>query len=273
MLALPRPVAFAGCCIVAALNARMAPVAATIQQLGAQNAFFNLFEISAVIWFALYAAWTIAYNSNADEPYRRGDGPILAAMVVAILLPMPILSIGAGFAAGLWLLLTSQSGTSARRLAIIVTALTAQQIFGRLFLALFSEFILAADIILVELLSGLESHGNVVTRADGSELIVAAGCSSVRNLSYALLAWVTVAQLFRLRLDKRLIMYVAASMLAIFLLNSLRLFLMAWFPVHFEFLHEGSGAALFGWTGFLILAALAGAAVLALAPRKQAVPA
>lgn len=266
--ALPRMIAFTGLCIIAALNARLAPIAAVIERLGVSNAFFSLFEISVVIWFALYAAWAIATAPGAQEPWRRGDGFVLAALVVAILLPLPIPSIAAGFATGAWLLIGSRPNTAERRVAIVLTAITAQQIFGRLFMTLFSDVILAADIFLVDLVSELRGTGNVLTRTDGSEMIVAAGCSSINNMSYALLAWVAVSQLFELRFNARLTGYIMLSLLAIFLLNSLRLLMMGWYPQHLDFLHEGSGAAMFGWTGFLILAVIAGIAVINLAPRR-----
>jgi exosortase/archaeosortase family protein len=261
--------AFAGLSIIAALNARSAPVATMIDEAGLQNAIYGLFGVSVVIWFALYAAWTIAVTKEAAEPYRRGDSIVLLAMIGCIALPLPILSIGGGFTAGLWLLFTSQKGSAARRMAIILTAITAQQIFGRLFMTLFSQAILAADIFLVDIFSGFEGQGNVLTRPDGSNMIVAAGCSSINNMSYALLAWVTVAQLFKLRLDKRLAGYVALSLIAIFLLNTLRLLMMGWYPAHFDFIHVGGGAAMFSWAGFILLAVLAGMAVLALAPRNK----
>jgi exosortase/archaeosortase family protein len=266
---LPRPVAFAGCCLVAAINARSGNFALSIKELGVQNAAFMLFEISAVIWFAMYAAWTIARSCKTPDAYIRGDIVLLCGLVTAILMPLPMLSGFAGLAAGLWLLKTSEKGSDSWRVAIIIIAIAAQQIFGRLFLALFAETILQADILLVGMAGGLKATGNVLTRPDGSNLIVAASCSSVRNMSVALLAWVTVTQLFRLRLDKRLALYVLASLTMIFLLNSARLLSMAWFPEYFDFLHVGGGAALFGWTGFILLAGLAGAAVLHIAPRQR----
>jgi exosortase/archaeosortase family protein len=269
MLALPRPIAFAGCSIIAAINARMSTVAASIGELGFQNSVFSLFHINAVIWFSFYAAWTIARSPEAQEPYRQGDGPVLCALIIAILLPFPLLSASAGLAAGIWFLWTSKSASAGWRLAFILTAISAQQVFGRLFLALFSEIILEADLALVEIASGLQAHGNVLTRSNGSELIVAAGCSSVGNMSYAFLAWATAAQLFKLRFDKRLLLHVFGSLVAIFVLNSARLLSMAWFPEHFIFLHEGAGAAIFGWTGFLMLAVLIGIALFNIAPKQR----
>jgi exosortase/archaeosortase family protein len=266
---LPRLLAFAGCCIIAALNARSAPMLATVDALGFQNAFFDLFEVSAVVWFALYGAWTIAVSEEGPAAYRTGDTFVLAALIVAILIPLPLLSIAAGFATGLWLIMTSERGSAGWRMALIITAVAAQQIFGRLFLAVFSETILTADVILTGLITGFESHSNVLRRPDGSDVIIGASCSSVVNMSYALLAWVTVAQLFNMRLDKRLFKYVAGSLFAIFLINSSRLLLVAWYPQYFDYFHGGEGAALFAWGGFIILAILAGIAVIRMAPNRQ----
>ena len=241
-----------------------------IENVGLTNAFFGLFEISVVIWFALYAAWTLARSEEAvAEPWQRGDAIVLALLVAATLMPLPMPAIAAGCGAGLWLLLTSKPGSASRRMAIILTAITLQQILGRLFMTLFSDFILAADIFLVDQVSVLEGQGNVLTRTDGTQMIVSSSCSSIKNLSYALLAWVAASQLFAIPLTRRLMAYVLASMVVIFLINSLRLLLMGWYPEHFDYLHVGSGAALFGWSGFLLLALMAGIAVLHLAPRRQ----
>jgi exosortase/archaeosortase family protein len=265
---MPRLIAFAGLCAIAAINGRTGAYAANVQNSGLLAAIYSLAEVGAVVWFAIFAAWSIAQWDTAEEAYRTGDGAVLVLLGLAILLPLPTAASLAGMGAALWLFFTSAKASVGRRLAIVLIAIAAQQIVGRIFLALFSEPVLAADVELATLLSGLGAEGNVIIRDDGTQLIVAAGCSSVRNLSVAALGWIAAIQLFNVPICARLWAYFLASIIIIVLLNTLRMLSMAWFPLHFDFLHHGGGVMLFGWSGFIVMMLIIGIAVLDLAPRK-----
>ena len=65
---------------------------------------------------------------------------------------------------------------------------------------LFSNLILGVDASLVGWLLGTHRTGNLVEFADGSaQLVILSGCSSLANVSFAVLCWVTLSQLVSCR--------------------------------------------------------------------------
>ncbi len=91
--------------------------------------------------------------------------------------------------------------------------------------------------------------------------MIGGGCSSVHNMSLAILLWTTVAMLFKIRIDRGYLLIGLAMVAFMFLLNVLRLSTIGLFPDHFYFLHFGAGADMFGWAGLIGAALLAGAGV------------
>lgn len=240
----------------------------TVADQGWSNAFATLFGVNAIVWLGLYAAWKVSTEPSAQSSLHRADTVILAAVALTCLLPSPVAAAMSGLAAALWLFATSQGQSTDRRLAFILFALTGQMVFGRLFLALFSETILTADVALVSYFSATDTIGNVMQNSNGDSLVVFAGCSSVGNMSYAILAWVCVVQLLRLKVDRRLILWTAGSLAMIFVVNSVRLAMLAAMPEHFAMLHHGTGAMILAWVNLLLLAAMIGAASLGAAARQ-----
>jgi hypothetical protein len=54
-----------------------------------------------------------------------------------------------------------------------------------------------------------------------------------------------------------------------FALNVVRLSVLGLFPAHFDSLHTGSGAVLFGWAGLIGAALLAGSGIIRAATRQH----
>ena len=186
----------------------------------------RLGNVSALVWFALYAAWAIArqgesrHDESGQDRWQHGDGAVLGGTLLASLLPFPLAAALAGLAAPLWLWTTSAVGSAERRAALVLAAIGAQLLFGRMFLLLFGKAVLQADTMLVSWAASATAAGNVLTRADGTNVIVSSGCSSVHNISLALLGWVALTQLLALRVDRRLLAWVAASLAAMLTLNA-----------------------------------------------------
>lgn len=266
----PRGAAYTACCAVAALNARFYIMAASATDAGAGVAALRLFNVSALVWFALFAAWSITRQGGGQSgAWQRGDAAVLTGTLLASLLPFPFLAAVAGLLAPLWLCLGARRASSEWRAGLVLAAVGLQLIGGRLFLLLFGDVILWADTALVGWAAATDAAGNMLTRPDGTNLIVSSGCSSVHNVSLALLGWVALVQLVRLRTDRRLLVYVAASVAAMIALNAARIVSLAWFPEHFDMLHHGTGGAMFGWAALLVFAAIAAAGVIDAADRGQ----
>lgn len=266
-----RGLAYVGCCAVAALNARFYIMAGSATSEGLAVAAFRLFNISVLVWFALFAAWSIARQAERGTgAWRAGDRIVLGGTLLASLLPFPLAATAAGFAAPLWLYRSAAPGSVERRTALVLAAIGAQLVFGHLFLLLFGEAVLRADTALVSWAASAESVGNMVTRADGSNVIITSGCSSVHNVSLALLGWVSLVQLLGLRVDRRLLWWGAASLLAMIALNAGRIVTLVWYPEHFAFLHHGTGGAMFGWAGLFVFTLIAGYSAIESVDRQQA---
>jgi exosortase/archaeosortase family protein len=216
----------------------------------------------------MYAALKIGIEDK-PESLRRWDIPVLAAAIVFSFIPM-------AFAAKLGLLLTggylfaaSTRGSAERRIALLLLALTGPLIWGRLILVAFAAPILALDARLVGSAIGSNVDGNLVQFAGGSKIfVIGNGCSSLHNMSLAIVLWTTAAVLFEIRIDRRYVAIGGAMVAWMFLLNIARLASIGLFPKDFDLLHVGAGAALFGWAGLIGAALLAGLGV-ASAVRRQ----
>ena len=99
--------------------------------------------------------------------------------------------------------------------------------------------------------------------------MIAEPCSSVHNMSLAIVLWTTAAMLFRIRADGRYLLIGAAMVALMYGLNVVRLSTIGLFPDHFDFLHVGWGAAIFGWAGLIGASLLAGIGVTHAAARQR----
>jgi hypothetical protein len=267
---LPRASGFAAVGVLAALNAQADQIIANLSWQSPLDTILNLGGVSAIIWVAMAAAWKIG-----SEGRRQMRSPLdFAVLGVVVLLSFVPISYSAQ--AGLLLcasyMLASDGGRddAERRSALVLLALTGPLIWGRLFLRLFEAPILALDARLVGTAIGTSARDNVVRFSDGSgQFIIGDPCSSVHNISLAIVLWTTAAMLFRIRVDGRYVVVGMAMAGLMFGLNILRLSIMGLFPANFEFLHTGGGAIVFGWGGLIGAAFLAGYGIIDATARQQ----
>ena len=260
---------FAAAGILAALNAEAGQILSTLTFQTPMEAAFGLAGISAVIWVAMIAAWSI----GKEEP-RRVDGA-RDAMVLALVIVLSFLPISYAAQAGLllcggYLVATSERRHPARRAGFVLLALTGPLIWGRILLNLFAAPILSFDAHIVGAVLGHPANGNIFESASGGRhFIIGDLCSSVHNMSLAIVLWTTAGMLFDLRIDRRYVAVGVAMAAFMFALNIARLATIGLFPQYFTFLHFGAGAALFGWAGLIGAALLAGWGVANAAARQQ----
>ena len=154
--------------------------------------------------------------------------------------------------------------------ALILLALTGPLIWGRLLLQLFAGPILSLDAHLVALVTGSEAAGNMVRFAgQNGRILIGDACSSMHNISLALVLWTTAAVMFRVRVDRGYLGIGALMAAWMFLLNIARLTLIDLRPADYLFLHNGAGAAFFGWTGLIGIAGFSGLGILRAADRQR----
>jgi hypothetical protein len=245
--------------VLAALNAQAGQI---VNDLTFQNSFVglaNLAGVSGIIWFAMYAILNIGFSGDDDRVSAK-DGVILGVAVALAMLPVAAASkIGLELCA-LYLLLTSTAGHASRRVGIILLGLTGPLVWGRVLLEAFAAPLLSLDAHLVGTVIGTPVHGNIVRFANSPHsFLIGTPCSSLHNISMALVLWTTAAALFLVRFDGRYIRCGLAMAAFMFALNIMRLSLIGLFPQSFTFLHDGAGADLFSWAallgaGFLVFA-------------------
>lgn len=258
---LDRDTAFAAALLLAIAAALTTRIGAAVAHRGFATALTDLFGISAIVWFAAFAICAIAREYRTPAPWRRHDAPMLAAIVGAALLPVPALGAAAVFGAGAWLALRSERASSTRRIGLVALALSAHLLWGPLVLKLLGSELLALDASIAALFAGGSADGNIFGQAGSQAFTVGQNCSSLTNLSLAGILAVTLAQLFELRFDRRLVAATLLAMGAMVTLNGIRLATIARHPDLYDYLHSGAGMMLFGWASLLVTAAIVGTAV------------
>jgi exosortase/archaeosortase family protein len=272
-ISLDRPIGraalFAGVGVLAALNAQADQITILLTYRSITGALLDLGGISAIIWFALYAALKIGMEREPGQISGR-DGAIAIAVGFLCFLPFYFAAKVGLLLAGIYLFMTSRKQSPSRRVAIILLGLTGPLVWGRVILNLFAGPILALDAHIVGSVIGSDVHGNVV-RFIGTDtsFFIASPCSSVHNISIAIVLWTTAAALFRIRLDRAYLGIGIAMVTFMFALNIARLAAIGLYPDAFQFLHAGGGAALFGWAGLVGAALLAGLGVIGAVERQQ----
>lgn len=253
---------FAVVLAVAVLNAASHRIIGSLED-GLVPALLGLFKISAIIWFALYAIVRLGLEASDAQPASRWDLAVLALIALACLLPTRAPAVFAMLAGGAYLLATSMPRSTGRRIAVIVLALGGPLLLGPLALNLFGTELLPIDAWLGGLFSGNSAAGNLIqTPAGEMDLLVMPGCSAFGNLTLVVVLAVSLAALFDVPFGAWMKGAVALAAVGVVLVNASRLAAMALYPEHFDWLHSGGGATLFGYAALLVMAPIIGFAVL-----------
>jgi exosortase/archaeosortase family protein len=270
----PRAVGLTLAGIVAAVNMNAAYIIGSVQLHGLAIAATNLFGLNAAMLFALYGLWEIGQKDTgnaAAAPVSRSDMLVIAAALGLSLIPWNAASLVALLGLALWCIFTGATETAERRAGLIMLAMGGSILIARLLLNSVGDRVVNLDAQFVGWLAGVAVEDNVVDfRNFGARsFIIGLGCSSVHNMSQAVLLWATATQLLRLKIDAPLVLFALLAMAGMFLVNAARLTAIAWYPQHFDTIHQGWIAELFGLIS-LIVAALIIAAGALHAHRRQA---
>lgn len=268
-LNLSRGSCFAAAGVLAALNAQADRILESLSYLSPLEGLVGLAGISGVIWVALAAAWKLGSEDSTPLISKR-DFAVLAAVVLLSFLPVSYAAQAGLLLCGSYLLATSGYTDGSRRAALILLSLTGPLLWGRILLNAFAAPILAVDAHIVATAIGTNVDGNVVQFASGGgKFLIGGPCSSVNNISLAIVLWTTAAMLFGIRIDRRY-MFIGLAMIGfMFALNIARLSAIGLLPTWFTFLHFGTGAAMFGWAGLIGAAVLAGFGVANASARQR----
>lgn len=242
---------------VAAVNGFAGKIATEVSAAPLLSAILNLGGVSAIVWFALGTLFIIAHEERTKVEWRRHDTVATILVLLLSFIPLNFAGAIALLGCGAYLAATSSVGSVERRMALVMIALTGPLIWGRFLLALFGPMLLALDARMAAHLAGVYVEGNVVALSDGSgSLYVALGCSSVHNMSLAILLFVALVQMMALRCTPALILTAAGAALAMAVVNVMRLAAMARFPQYFDLIHTGWGGTAFGVVSFVAAGAI-----------------
>lgn len=250
---------FAGIFLLAFINGIIERVLIDIVRNGLFAALLSTFDISIIVWVA--GAIGIAYLLRSPaQPVGASDWAVAACALAAIVVPVGPMSWLATSGLAIYLLRKSPRSDLLRRGAWIILALTVPMFWGRLIFALFSEGILQFDATLVGWLVGTERIGNAVAFPDGSGYLwIAPACSSLANVSLAILCWMTISQVLGRKVSWRDIPWIILACAAVIIINVTRVSLLGLYREHFELIHGPIGSSVASW---LILAATVGICLL-----------
>jgi exosortase/archaeosortase family protein len=126
--------------------------------------------------------------------------------------------------------------------------------------AAFNGPILAADAKLIGWIVGTRSAGNAIPFADGSGvLFLEPACSSLTNVSLALLCGMMIVNLYGLPWSRTVVATVAAACLTTVVINVARISAIGVLPAYYDVIHGPFGATVAEWmTNLAVVAIYAG---------------
>jgi exosortase/archaeosortase family protein len=248
-LALP---VFLGLCFA---NAVFTKAAESVHYLGWAGAILATFQISAIIWASM-ALMLIRTATLPDVITTPLDRAVVALTALTACYPVPGATwIGLTVLALYFAIRTDRA--EVRALAILLLALCFTGQWSRLVFRFFMDFILGIDAALVATLAGTDANGNVVYAADGqTRLLVLEGCSSFGGVSLSVLAWVLARTYFRTRSAPRGLLFIGLSALAVIVINTIRIAVIARRPDLYDLAHGPVGAGIASVATTLSVAAI-----------------
>ncbi|WP_380065717.1 hypothetical protein [Dankookia sp. GCM10030260] len=249
---------FAALSVLGFANGITGRVQGSLLKEGLALALAGTFDTSAIVWVAFLACPVMFLRGPREAP-RRLDLMVAAGVLASVMLPIAPLSWVALTALALYILLNpfapdrarSRSAvppSSAHRGAWILLAITGSMFWGRVLLFSASAPVLGADAQLVGWLAGVETAGNTVRFADGEGYVwIAPYCSSISNISLAVLCWVMFSQFRGLAWTLRTTAWCLLAALSVVVINVTRISLMVLHKEQFDLIHGPVGAAVASW--------------------------
>jgi len=228
---------FAGLYILGCANGLAAKMILSVHRLGWVDAAVGTFDVSAIVVVACFAGISLVL---ADKTGGVHVADLAVAMVLLLIIALPIgaMSWLAVTVLSLYVLRFTPATESQRRGAVILLAATIPMLWSRLVFDLFANFILGVDAALVGWMLGTHRSGTIVEFADHSgTLAIFPSCSSLANVSLALLCWVTISAYVRHEWRVQDIFWCLLACSSVVAVNVIRISLMGLSSAHYQMLH------------------------------------
>jgi exosortase/archaeosortase family protein len=216
-------------------------------------------DINAIMLLACFAGISLVSAKTSEHLQPRDLG---VGLIFLLLISLPIfpLSWVAVTGLSLYILLFANTNPERTRGALILLAMTAPMLWSRLLFQIFAKPILDIDATLVSLLLGTDRTGNMVGFLDKSGyMIVLPACSSLANMSLALLCWVTITQWAGHRWNAKDVLWAGLACASVIAVNVTRISLMGLNHRNYEAIHNSWGDMI---TNSIMLALMVGVTVL-----------
>jgi exosortase/archaeosortase family protein len=241
-----RPRLFAPLFVVGVLNGLAVDVFWSVVSQGYATALWTTCGISIVVWAAVLIAAALVHEASPRTASRL-DFAVAAGALATFLLPNSLLSWLGLTALAVYVVATSPPGGALRRGALVFAAITVPLFWSRHLFSLFAPPVLRIDGALVGWVTGLSRSGNVLSLQDGRQMYIAMGCSSLANVSLALLCW-TVCSLRRPRTPRPTdLLWCVGACGAVVAVNVARISLIAVYPERYDLLHGAVGSTIASW--------------------------
>jgi exosortase/archaeosortase family protein len=239
---------FAGLVLLGFANGISGQVISSVAQFGIAAALLSTFNISVIVWSACaISIWFLL--RGPVQPVRTFDWVMTTCVLVALLMPVAQLSWLALTGLAIHIMRSSPRSSFLHRGACILLAMTVPMFWGRLLFAVLSDLILQGDATLVGWLVGTPRVGNAIQFADGSGYLwIAPACSSLANISLAILCWVTIAKALNHPGSWWDVGWVVVACAAVVAINVTRISLIGLHPEQYDLIHGPVGLAVASWT-------------------------
>jgi exosortase/archaeosortase family protein len=233
---------FAGLFALGCANGLASRAIQSVHRHGWVEALLGTFEISVVVLISCIAGVSLVLQDRTIA-IRPSELALGAAFVLLVILPIGPVSWLAVAALSLYIINTTNV-SSARRGALILLAVTVPMLWSRLFFHFFAELILRVDASLVAWILHTHRTGDIVEFADGSGvLVILPACSSLANVSLALLCWVTVSQLVSHKNTAYDLFWSLMACVSVVAVNVTRISFMGLSQSHYAMFHSSWGDA------------------------------
>ena len=252
-LGLSRSELFAVTFALGFLNAIIPNIISGIQVYGIFYSVINTFEISVIVWLA--ALFAVQYALSGDlGAITNLDRAVCIFMLLVSVAPLgPIMWIFNTLFA-FYLILGAGRSDMIRRCGWITLAITVPMFWSKRVFNVFSEFFLSLDAELVSSITGTSRISNLVPIPNGEGYLqIAAPCSSVANVSLAILCWVIFTQTTGVRWRIRNVAWCAFACISVVAINVSRISLIGFYPDKYELLHGPVGATVTSWLTIIVV--------------------
>ena len=237
---------FATLFVLGFANGIVANIVGKVLSDGYVMAVTGTFGISVIVWVACFLGVKLVLG-ELDEPLTKADRVVALAALTLFLVPISQVSWVVLSGLAIYFLRTSRHGTTQARGAWIILAITVPMFWSPRLFSILSDSILQLDAMLVSFLLGTQRLGNSVQLVDGSGYMwIASGCSSMANVSLAILCWVLFSQFSDRQRSPGDLWWCLLACGAVAAVNVVRISLIGRYPEQFELLHGPIGGSLAG---------------------------